>query len=164
MADEPQVIRGINWRDTFPFTNLFRAFRVAVHPSKLVLGLILLLGIYAGGRFLDGIWPARHLAVPGEVDAYEEMRNTGKTSADFLAQRRTAREAIEAEYADRLLQEQVVTQREDALNEAREGDKLGALKDKIVKRRDDAAAAAAKARDEALAKVKSLPEKERDAA
>ena len=40
MADEqPQTIRAIHWRDVFPFLNLFRAFRVAIHPSKLVLGL-----------------------------------------------------------------------------------------------------------------------------
>ena len=53
MADEPQQIRGINWRETFPFTHLFRAFRVAVHPSKLMLGLIALLilaYVYAWGK------------------------------------------------------------------------------------------------------------------
>src|SRR3954470_18512815 len=49
MADEPQTIRAIHWRDVFPFLNLFRAFRVAIHPSKLVLGLLALLTIYAGG-------------------------------------------------------------------------------------------------------------------
>src|SRR3954447_16742470 len=57
MADEqPQSIRAIHWRDVFPFLNIFRAFRVAIHPSKLVLGLLALLTIYAGGRLLDGMW------------------------------------------------------------------------------------------------------------
>ena len=71
MAEETQQVRGIHWRDTFPFTHLFRAFRIAVHPSKLMLGLIALLGLYFGGRVLDGLWPARPLAVPQEVYRYE---------------------------------------------------------------------------------------------
>src|SRR5687768_13482630 len=128
MADEPQTLRGINWRDTFPFTNLFRAFRVAVHPSKLVLGLILLLGLYAGGRLLDGLWPARYLAVPGEVDRYEQLRSTGGTTAQFLEERRTARSELEAGYVNRLLTEQPDMKREDAVEAARDGDDLGKLK------------------------------------
>lgn len=58
MADEAQtqMIRSINWREVFPFTHLFRAFRIAVHPSKLLLALAALLLIYLGGRVLDGVW------------------------------------------------------------------------------------------------------------
>jgi hypothetical protein len=67
MAEETQQVRGIRWREVFPFTHLFRAFRVAIHPSKLMLGLIALLCLYGGGRLLDGLWASRHLAVPGEV-------------------------------------------------------------------------------------------------
>ena len=84
MADEPLsssqplVLRGINWRETFPFTHIFRGFRIAIHPSKLILGLIALLSLYAGGRVLDGAWPARHLAVPGEVNDYEHNIAEGK--------------------------------------------------------------------------------------
>src|SRR3954447_16449727 len=62
MADEAQTqtIRSVNWRDVFPFTHLFRAFRIAVHPSKLLLALAALLLIYLGGRVLDGAWPDRY--------------------------------------------------------------------------------------------------------
>jgi hypothetical protein len=157
MADEPLVIRGINWRETFPFTNLFRAFRVAVHPSKLVLGLILLLGIYASGRILDGIWPARHLAIPSEAGAYETANKTGKSSEQYLAARREVRRSMEAEYADLLVERGVVADRAAALKAAENGDKLGALKDKIIERRDKAVADAEKARETALANVKTLP-------
>src|SRR5687768_4935926 len=66
MADEAQTIRSINWREVFPFTHLFRAFRIAVHPSKLLLALAALLLIYLGGRVLDGVWPERYRALPGE--------------------------------------------------------------------------------------------------
>src|ERR1043165_6849352 len=62
MADEAQTIRSINWREVFPFTNLFRAFRIAVHPSKLFLALVALLAIYTGGRVLDLAWPQKYSA------------------------------------------------------------------------------------------------------
>ena len=61
MADESQTIRGINWREAFPFTNIFKAFRVAVHPSKLVLALAALLLIWLGGLLLDAVWADKHL-------------------------------------------------------------------------------------------------------
>jgi hypothetical protein len=64
MADEAQTVRSINWREVFPFTNLFKAFRVAVHPSKLVLALTALLAIYFGGRIMDVCWPAKHMVQP----------------------------------------------------------------------------------------------------
>jgi hypothetical protein len=66
MADEAQQIRSINWREVFPFTHLFKAFRVAVHPSKLVLALVALLLIYGGGRFLDAVWMDKHLVTPAD--------------------------------------------------------------------------------------------------
>src|SRR4051812_22805500 len=56
------ILRGIDWREVFPFTHLFRAFRIAVHPSKLILALVALLAIYFGGNALDAIWPNKHLA------------------------------------------------------------------------------------------------------
>jgi len=56
MADEAVTLRGINWRETFPFTHLFRAFRVAVHPSKLILALTALGCLWCGGLILDAIW------------------------------------------------------------------------------------------------------------
>src|SRR3954447_12452467 len=92
MADESHVIRGINWRETFPFTQIFRAFRVAIHPTKLILALIALLALYSGGRVLDMIWPVQSRAIPkeinyterespgdmNEVEAYGAFRNTPK--------------------------------------------------------------------------------------
>lgn len=72
MAEEPQVIRGIDWREAFPFTHIFRAFRIAIHPSKLVLAFLALTSLYLGGRVLDGLWPAQHRAMPGEIQRYEQ--------------------------------------------------------------------------------------------
>src|SRR5687768_7537982 len=138
MADEPQQIRGINWRETFPFTHLFRAFRIAVHPSKLMLGLIALLALYAGGRLLDGIWSPRHLAVPGEAGMYEQSVRTGSSSEDFTADRVRQRDAIEAGYAAKLIDLKVVTDPKLASEAARKADKLGDVKEKLFVLRNDA--------------------------
>jgi hypothetical protein len=144
----PVVLRGINWRETFPFTHLFRAFRIAIHPSKLVLGLVLLLSLYAAGRILDAIWPARHLAVPGEVVAYEEARASGDPR-EFGRLRQQAREAIENQYADQLVREGVEPNRDLARTDAREGDRLDELKAKLLDRRARAVADAQARRDAA---------------
>ena len=60
MADEPQLIRGFDWKNTFPFTLIFKSFRVAIHPSKLVLALMALLLLYFGGRLMDLLWLDRY--------------------------------------------------------------------------------------------------------
>jgi len=47
---QPTPLGGwANW----PFTNIFRTFRLAIHPSKLALALAAVLICYMAGRFLD---------------------------------------------------------------------------------------------------------------
>jgi len=143
MADESQSLRGINWREAFPFTHLFRAFRIAVHPSKLILGLIALLALYMGGRILDHLWTPRSLAVPSEVYEYEHTVTSGGTSEQFDADRLRLRDAIESSYADRLIALEIVKdsdpvkQKKIALAAAESGEHLGEVKAKILKKRAD---------------------------
>jgi hypothetical protein len=85
MADESQVIRAINWRDIFPFTHIFRAFWIAVHPSKLVLGVLLIFSLYAGGRILDACWPAGSLPNAFDVQQYEQF-HWARASGDRFAE------------------------------------------------------------------------------
>jgi hypothetical protein len=99
MADEAQTIRSINWREVFPFTHLFRTFRIAVHPSKLLLALAALLLIYMGGRVLDGVWPERYLAEPGEF-GYEPGARSSEDQFDAAmrqAQRLAGRPVAETD-------------------------------------------------------------------
>jgi hypothetical protein len=161
MADEPQQIRGINWRETFPFTHLFRAFRIAVHPSKLMLGLIALLALYAGGRVLDGIWAPRHLAVPSEVSSYEQSTRTATStsSADFAADRTRERDAIEAAYAAKLIELKVETDPTKAAEAARKADRLGDVKEKLLVRRNDAKNKLDADYNDRLAKAKNIQDK-----
>ncbi len=98
MADEGQVIRGIDWRDTFSFTHIFRSFRVAIHLSKLALGLALLLTVYFGGRVMDCGWPTHARAVPGEIAEYEHIAN-GDDQTTLGVWREQIRNAIDEAYA-----------------------------------------------------------------
>jgi hypothetical protein len=66
MPDEAVSLRDINWRETFPFTHLFRAFRVAVHPSKLIIALVALGCLWCGGLILDAIWHHNHQVTASE--------------------------------------------------------------------------------------------------
>jgi hypothetical protein len=75
MADDSHLVRSFNWKDVFPFIVIFRGFRIAIHPSKLVLALLALVMVYAGGAFLDLIWPAQQQAVAGEIGEFEAARN-----------------------------------------------------------------------------------------
>jgi len=54
-TDRSGSLTEINWQQAFPFTSLFRTFRLAIHPSKLILALAAVLICYLGGRVLDGI-------------------------------------------------------------------------------------------------------------
>src|SRR5438552_10856113 len=87
MADESHVIRGIDWKSTFPFTQIFRSFRIAIHPSKIILALLTLLLIWFGGWFLDWIWPANHSAVPGELPLYAASYMNAQPKSSFRALR-----------------------------------------------------------------------------
>lgn len=69
--DSHHTVRTIDWRTVFPFTRLFNAFRIAIHPAKLALALAAILLVYTAGRVIDGLWAERHSAVVNEVTLYE---------------------------------------------------------------------------------------------
>ncbi|MGH7178125.1 MAG: hypothetical protein ACREJC_12155, partial [Tepidisphaeraceae bacterium] len=161
MADESTVVRGIDWRATFPFTQIFRSFRIAIHPSKLVLALLALLLVYTGGRFLDAIWPVSYRAAPGEMVEYEQARKNGLTTREFINRRDAVRDTLRRQYDSMLRsigkQDGSVADLEWRINHDRETARkdIGAAYDK-----SDHSAAAAKTRDDA---IKSVYEGARDA-
>src|SRR5688500_14531843 len=98
---DPVSLRHIDWPAAFPFTNLFRGFRLAVHPSKLLLALAAVLLLYTGGRILDGVWMNRHQAFAGEAEAFDRFKTAESEAAgeSFAEVRRAARESIARQYA-----------------------------------------------------------------
>ncbi|MDB5358140.1 MAG: hypothetical protein JWN24_4593 [Phycisphaerales bacterium] len=159
MADDAQTIRNINWRELFPFTNLFRTFRIAIHPSKLVLGLALLFLVYAGGRTLDWIWPVRSYAVADEIDRYEAFRWAHARGPSFEDHRQAMREANAESYASRLMADKIVTDPAAAHEAALRGEYKGSLRGNIVKARNEEIAKAQTARAEALKTAKTDEER-----
>ena len=61
MAEQKITIGAVDWRALLPFTHVFRAFRIAIHPTKLILALAAIVLMYAGGRGLDLVWPQRFI-------------------------------------------------------------------------------------------------------
>jgi hypothetical protein len=117
MADEPQVIRGIDWKATFPFVSLFRGFRVAIHPSKLILALVALMLIYFGGKVLDGIWPRDYRAVPNELDIYGASHVSVSPAETFKQKRWEVRAAVISAHKARLAQIPTSYKSRDDLND-----------------------------------------------
>lgn len=158
MADEGQIIRGIDWREAFPFTHIFRSFRIAVHLSKLALGLALLLSVYFGGRILDWAWPIHARAVVGEVVQYEAIAN-GQDQTPLSAWREQAQKDVDQQYAQTLINfgilKKLSGETDDAFNarvldDAHNARHMGEVHDQIFKNRDDAVADAQKQYDAAV--------------
>jgi len=179
MADESHAtVRTINWREALPFTQIFRAFRVAIHPSKLMLALAALLCLYLGGRVLDMMWPIRDRAIPAvradpsELQAFERWR-TGTASErvrspSFARERDRGRKEIEDSYANALVSLGVQSDPKRAAEMASRGEGLGELRKKIEKARDDritqAKAAYEQAKKDADAQSDSKVKEDRRAA
>src|SRR5438046_1981808 len=131
MADESQVVRGIDWKAAFPFTQIFRSFRIAIHPSKIILALLAMLLIWAGGAFLDWIWPAKYSAVPSELTLYGYSHLEAQPKNSFRVNRQLAWDEMHNRHVQRL--------------NSIHGHSLGDIKDDIIKRRNQRADEARKA-------------------
>lgn len=156
MADEPLVLRAINWRDAFPFTHIFRSFRVAIHPSKLVLAVLAILCLYIGGRVLDQVWMRDARGIPNEVERFHQFmlaRNgdwlTGSRDAaadlprsplamdgsSFADLVRESRSRTAEQYASALQNLGVQSDPAKALEMARNGEGLRDLRRKLIEQR-----------------------------
>jgi len=62
------TLDGVDWRASFPFLRLFKAFGMAVNPGRLLLSLMLVLLLYLGGIAMDFVWGEQ--VYPNEVGAY----------------------------------------------------------------------------------------------
>jgi hypothetical protein len=144
MADESQTLRYVNWRELFPFTHLFRSFRVAIHPSKLFLGLLLVLLLYAGGRVLDAAWMRAYYPSYDEMDRFTAYKWAQERGRSFDAVREDLRQANLNQYASRLKAAGIVTDDQAAMDAARHGKYSSDLERRIITGRNEAIEAADK--------------------
>lgn len=92
MSDVPQELRRISWGECFGFTHLFRAFRLAIHPTKLLLAFCGVLLTYGTGRAMDAASPASSRpavsavgdAVVSELDVFVRDEGGRKATLDWL--------------------------------------------------------------------------------
>ena len=77
MSNGKNQVNTINWTAVFSFSHIFKSFRIAIHPSKILLGLAAVMAIYFSGRVLDGVWGGifRQSIPDGDIVAY--ISNSG---------------------------------------------------------------------------------------
>lgn len=100
MAEQAGDFRRIDWNELFPFTQIFRSFRIAVQPAKLGLALVGVILTGALGYLLDVAWsPTRHLPVGPEVWAYWQVPDIDAWRSAQLDERRAALETVHRSFS-----------------------------------------------------------------
>ena len=68
-SDKHRVrIEEVEWAGLLPFVHVFRSFRMAIHPPKLLTALLLATLLFVTGQVLDAIWGP--VVYPGEIVEY----------------------------------------------------------------------------------------------
>src|SRR5437763_13538362 len=153
MAEDSQTLRQIHWRELFPFLHVFRACRVAIHPSKLFLGLLLVLLLYLGGRVLDWIWPTAYCTTAGEIDRYSAYQTGPRLTESFETISESLRQQRVEQYAALLRFEGLRSDGDSALEAARHGELYDDLQRHIIKHRNEAIDKADAAADKSKADI-----------
>jgi hypothetical protein len=82
------TVGAIQWQNALEFVHLFRGFRLAMNPAKLVVALLTIVLIYASGRLFDFAWG--YQVNPDELmhfvsdspEAYRALRATNLKERD----------------------------------------------------------------------------------
>ncbi len=82
-------VASVNWSSVLEFTQLFRGFRLAINPAKVLLALLAILFIYTAGRGFDFVWGPQ--VYDGEIDNFTTQKPEQYRAArgDALEQRRS---------------------------------------------------------------------------
>jgi len=62
MADDQNAVKHVVWGEVFSFPQIFKSFRMAVQPSKLLIAMLGIFLLFAGGKVIgtfsgDGVMP-----------------------------------------------------------------------------------------------------------
>lgn len=88
MSNQRVTLERIDYASSFRFTRLFGCFRMATHPSRLLLALLLIVSIFIAGQVMDLVWGPQVL--PGEFQAF-----AAQPSAEFVEWREQIAPVIE---------------------------------------------------------------------
>ncbi len=70
MADEQRVVRSVSWNEVFSFSHILKSFKMAIHPSKIILALLAIILTCALGVAMDKVWSRVNdsaVVMPGET-------------------------------------------------------------------------------------------------
>jgi hypothetical protein len=56
MSEEQQELKRIDWAQVFSATQIFKGFKMAVHPSKMALCLVAIIVVFLAGQVMDFFW------------------------------------------------------------------------------------------------------------
>lgn len=119
MTDGQDELRRVHWDEIFGFSHVFKSFRMAIHPSKLLLALVAVALIYISGSLLDGVWSvgdgnvrrdtiAGHFYLGADAwdDALADWRNNradraAKEQAQAMIQKRNL-DTYKSEYMEKM--------------------------------------------------------------
>ena len=87
MADEQQELRRVSWTEVFSFTHIFKSFRMAIHPSKLLLALAAVALVTLLGWLLGWIWYAAGSRAHVEDVFFYYTAQNGKAYTEQLEKR-----------------------------------------------------------------------------
>ena len=73
MSEQVNELRRINWSECFPFTRIFRSFKMATAPEKLGIALVAVVLTGLWGVILDGLWSSKHQPLRNEVGAFSQV-------------------------------------------------------------------------------------------
>ena len=90
MADENQELRHINWTELFSFTQIFKGFKLAIHPSKMILALGAIVLVLLVGALMDFLWFKAGQGARVN-DVYRYYAATGEADYDRLVKSELAR-------------------------------------------------------------------------
>ncbi len=77
MPEQSSEARRFDWSDFLPFAPVFRSFRLAILPGKMLLALAALIVTALGGCLLDTVWLDRHDPLPREIEAFWQTPEIG---------------------------------------------------------------------------------------
>ena len=87
-TDRHVRVEEIDWAALFPFTHLLRSFRMAIHPMKLFLALLMVVLLWLGGHILDLLSGPR--VYPGEYVQYVMSPSTARFDVWLAEQERVS--------------------------------------------------------------------------
>ncbi len=66
----PVRVEHVDWPALLPFVHLFGSFRMAVHPGRLLVALLLVIGLFVFGGILDRLFG--RVVFPGEIEQFAQ--------------------------------------------------------------------------------------------